>query len=200
MADYAVAIEGLADLSLSDEMVPAIAKAARIAINGTADRARTDADRAMRLQVNFSAAYLAPSAGRLAVTKRASDGDLSAIVTGRARPTSLARFVTGGAVGQRGGVTVTVKPGFAKFMPRAFLLKLRAGSAAVDDTTFNLGLAIRLKPGESIRNKKEMVRISSGLYLLYGPSVSQVFTTVSQDIAPAEAQFLEDEFSRLMAL
>jgi hypothetical protein len=196
---YAVAIEGLESVRNLKDISPAIAKAASQAINRTAERARTDADRAIRLQVAFSAAYLAPSGGRLAVTRTANPNDLAAIITGRGRPTSLARFVVGGAPGQRGGVSVAVKPGVAKFMPRAFLLRLRAG-AAIDDSSFNLGLAIRLRPGESIRNKKETVRIASGLYLLYGPSVNQVFDAVRGDIAPAEAQFLEDEFNRLLEL
>jgi hypothetical protein len=200
MQQYAVAIEGLEAIKSLDDLPERIARAAFRAINTTADRSRTDADRAIRLQVAFAASYLAPSAGRLTVTKRANGDDLAAVITARGRPTSLARYVVSGQVGKRGGVAVEVKPGLAKFMPRAFLMRLRAGAGPVDDANFNLGLAIRLKPGESIHNKKDMVRIASGLYLLYGPAVAQVFSTVSEDIAPAEAQFLEDEFSRLVAL
>lgn len=196
---YAVAVEGLDSVKFAGELSGLIATAALRAINTTADHARTSADRAIRLQVAFSASYLAPSAGRLTVTKRANSNDLSAQITGRGRPTSLARFATSGTPGKP-GVTVVVKPGVARFMPRAFLMRLRRGDQDVDGSNFNLGLAVRLKPGETLRNKKEMIRISDGLYLLHGPSINQVFATVAGDIAPPEAAYLEDEFNRLMAL
>ena len=74
-----------------------------------------------------------------------------------------------------------------------------AGTADLD-TKSNLGLAIRLRPGESINNKRAVVRLQGNLALLFGPSVSQVFAGVANDEAPGIAEKLEQEFLRLMDL
>lgn len=195
---YVIAVDGLAATRTLDSIPREIAIAAYRAINKTADRTRARSARAMREQVNFPARYLSGKDGRLAVSKKARADDLEAVVTGRHRPTSLARFSTSGTPGQQ-GVRVQVAPGFARFMRRAFLIRLRAGDADLD-TRSNLGLAIRLRPGERPENKKKMVQMGNGLWILYGPAVSQVFRTVADDEAPGAAQYLEQEFSRLMEL
>lgn len=191
---YGVTIEGLANLKSMDDVKDNIGISAVRAINKTAERARARSATEIRQQVAFSAQYLAPSGGRLTVTKQATRADLSSVITGRDRPTSLARFSSGGAT-RGAGVRVEVAPGRSRYMKRAFLIKLRAGTGSVE-SKFNMGLAIRLRAGETIQNKKKAVKMEKGLYLLYGPSVAQVFRTVSQDIAPAMAQFLEGEFIR----
>lgn len=89
-------------------------------------------------------------------------------------------------------------------MKKAFFIRLPQGSQ-MTETQFNLGLAIRLKPGEALMNKVQAVRMASGLYLLYGPSVDQVFRAndgggVASDRAPYLAQRLENEFLRLLDL
>ena len=195
--DYVVAVEGLS-LALSDvKALPKnVIKAARLAVNRTVTTTRTRSAREMRQQVNFPARYLTGSTGRLKVTKRASAGDLEAVITGRARPTSLARFVTGRLRPGR-GARVEVEPGAPRVMRRAFLIRLRQGNV-LTDTRFNAGLAIRLKPGETILNKKRVIQVTRGLYVLYGPSVDQVFRTVSEDVAPGAEEFLEAEFLRLL--
>lgn len=196
---FVVAVDGLSALR-SMESIPADVKRAAVqAINKAADRGRTDAARRIREQVNLPASYLAPSGGRLTVTKRATGADLEAAITGRQRPTSLARFAVSGVPNEHKGISVEVAPGFAKFMRRAFLIRLRAGSANLD-TNSNLGLAIRLRPGEVIHNKRVMMKLSGNLYLLYGPSVNQIFASVAQEEAPELADFLEAEFLRLMDL
>lgn len=198
MADYAVFVEGIDTSKLADRLSGSIETAAYRAINRTADRTRTDSAHRIREQVAFSASYLNPSGGRLTVRKKAAKGDLEAVIRGRFAPTSLARFVRGGA--RRGkGVTVVVKPGMATFMRRAFLIRLPQGNT-LTETKSNLGLAIRLKKGETLRNKRIARRLSSGLYLLYGPSVDQVFRTVSEDVSPEAAANLEREFLRLLEL
>jgi hypothetical protein len=196
---YAFAVEGLSSLSSLDDLPAKIEQAARRAVNAATDRARAAAVRGVRQQVNFPASYFAGDESRLRVTKRPSAGDLEGIVTGRHRATSLARFVSSGSVGSKSGVTVEVKSGSARFMRRAFLIRLRAGNANLD-TKSNLGLAIRLKAGESLSNKRNLIRMSNGLYLLYGPSVDQVFRTVAADISPEIGDFLEAEFTRLLDL
>lgn len=196
---YVVAVEGLSGLESLETLPDRVLVAARRAVNKTADRTKVRSAREIRNQVNFPASYVSGQRGRLNVTKKAQGADLEAIIKGRERPTSLAQFVTAGKIGGKTGVSVAVKPGSSRRMPRAFLIKLRAGNASID-TRFNLGLAMRLKPGESIRNKTNFVRLQGNLYLLYGPSVNQVFATVAGDEAPAASTFLEQEFLRLLDL
>lgn len=202
---YGLVIAGLEQLKDIETIPARIALAAQRAVNKTLDRARAGAAREARREVNFPARYL--SGDRLRVAKRASGRDLEGIVRARTRPTSLARFVISGGLGRRGGVAVAVKPGGARAIPRAFLIKLRAGTAALD-TKSNLGLAIRLRPGETLKNKRDKIRLSRNLYLLFGPSVSQVLLHETQgrqagvfvDIEPEIADFLEQEFLRLLDL
>lgn len=195
--DYVVAVDALTDLQGDLDQIPEKLKLAALrAVNRTVERTRTSSARSMRQQVNFPARYLSGRDGRLSITKQATADDLEGVITGRFRPTSLARFTRGGAPG-RAGVRVEVAPGFAKFMRRAFLMRLPAGAADLD-TRSNLGLALRLRPGEKVENKRRMVQLRGNLYLLYGPSVSQVFASVANDEAPGAAEFLETEFNRLL--
>jgi hypothetical protein len=201
-SSYVIVAEGFKGLPDFDEADKRIVAAARMAINRTAQRARTAASREMRQQVNFPASYLTGESARLNITRQATNENLEAVITGRQRATSLARFSRdrdAASARRRGGVSVQVKPGEARFMKGAFLVKLRAG-ATKTDTQFNLGLAIRLKPGERIRNKTQMQQLDHNVYLLYGPSVDQVFRTVREDIAPDAESFLETEFRRLLDL
>lgn len=184
------------------ERAPEIAtQAARLAINQVAQRGGLKLLRERMLrEVAFPMGYLNDS--RLVVRKAYSD-NLEAVITARQRPTSLARFARGSppvAGNRRQGVTVTVKPGEPRFMKSAFLMRLRAG-ATVGDNNFNIGLAIRLKPGERIlnKNKQNTVQLSHNLYLLYGPSGDQVFRTVADDTAPEVASMVKDEFFRQFA-
>lgn len=196
---YVVAVEGLSALRALEEIPNAVKRAALQAVNRTADRTRTAAARKMREQVNWRASYLSPSQGRFAVSEKATADKLEARITARQRATSLAHFSSG--VTKKSGVSVQVAPGFARMMKRAFLIRLRAGNAPID-TRSNLGLAIRLKPGERVQNKHTMVPLKKGsnVYLLYGPSVDQVFRGVSGEVAPDALDFLEAEFARLMEL
>jgi len=184
------------------EQMPAVTtEAARLAINDTARGPAIKLARdEMYGQVNFPAGYL--GSDRLFVGKLARNSDLEAVVVGRDRPTSLARFATNATPGQR-GVRVEVHKGQSKMMKKAFIVRLRAGRT-VDGQTFNVGLAIRLAPGEKLTNKNfpSEVHASSlgpNVVLLYGPSVDQVFRSVSGDIAPAVADSAASEFFRQFA-
>lgn len=204
MAVYGVFVEGLKDLKDFADLRDDIKLAAAQAINSTAERGRTQAARDIREQVNFPAQYLQPAGRRLFVAKKAQRSDLEARIRARARPISLARFVVGNAQVNKPGVTVAIQPGKARFMKRAFLIRLRAGSSNID-TRNNLGLAVRLKPGETLRNKSDVRKLDRNLYLLYGPSIDQVFQArdgsgVAEDIAPDLATRLEQDFLRLMEL
>lgn len=201
---FVVAIDGMEATRSLESLNGSVLKAAVRALNRAAERTRTQASRQIREQVAFPASYLNPSQGRLTVSAQAREDNLEAVISARVRPTMLARFASGGTVG-KAGVSVQVAPGFAKFMKRAFLIRLPAGRTGGSDgveTKSNLGLAIRLKPGEVIQNKKVMQRIGKkgNLYILYGPSVSQVFQSVREDVSPDAAEFLATEFARLLEL
>lgn len=198
---YGVVVEGLSGLRDIENLPDDIIRAARQTVNKTLERTRSRSAKEIRRQVAFPAGYLSGNSGRLAITGRPSGRDLTGEITGRHRPTSLARFAKGSpeSTRQARGVSVTVKPGSPQFMPKAFLIRLRAGSAGID-TQSNMGLAIRLAPGESVRNKRVQMKQWRGLYLLYGPSVDQVFDDVAEAEVPFIEDFMEDEFLRLMGL
>lgn len=206
MADqYAVAIEGLDTLRSFDEIPAEIIKVARLTINAATRRAYAQSGREIRRQVNFPASYVTGQKGRLQITKFATNNDLEGVITGRQRPTSLARFVNGSiSVGgaRKAGVRVEVKPGSVQRLPGAFLIKLRAGSAAID-TKSNLGLAVRTKNGRPPPGYKPLP-LGKNLWLLYGPSIDQVFYSartkrgVAEDISPNIENFMEKEFLRLL--
>lgn len=149
-------------------------------------------------QVAFPSGYL--DNDRLGVTQHATPNRLEARITGRQRATSLARFATSGRVGGTGGVSVKVKQGGgSRLLKNAFLVRLKSGTALSDDA-FNIGLALRLKPGQTVIGKKDtsnMVRLDANVVLLYGPSVDQV---LRQDVAetktPVVVEKIANEFFR----
>ena len=189
---YILVVEGLSSLEDIENLPEEIIRNARNAINKAADRARTSSEREIRKELNFPAQYLR---SRLRVNKRASGSNLEAIISGRDKPTSLARFVTSRSpkVG-KAGVNVKVASNVARRMQQAFVMQLRNG---------NLGLAIRLKPGAMLRGSRGAKQFSSkdsNLYLLYGPSVDQAFRTILPNQEEDAAEYLEREFLRLMEL
>lgn len=205
---YTIDVEGLEDL-IGDitRLTDTQAKTVSQAINSTIQEARRIADRRIRKDTAFPAGYLVQGkkGGKLQVTRTATPNDLQAAIRAEFRPTSLARFSSQKSVGlarRSGGVSVSVKPGSVKFMKKAFLVKLRRGTA-LTETVHNLGLAIRLKPGENIKNKKAMPASKTnknwkGVFLLYGPSVDQTFRSVAEQMEPEVKAFLEREYLRLM--
>ena len=182
----------LGDVRRYFEELPVIAeKSAVMSINQVVER---DGLAMMRSDINsqvaFPTGYL-KNDGRLSVTRRAREGSLEAVITARDRPTSLARFSSGQtpASTRKGGVTVEVKRGKTVHMKKAFLVNLKNG---------NLGLAVRLKPGESLANKTngKPVMLAKNVYLLYGPSVDQVFQTVAEESLPELGAMVSKEFLR----
>lgn len=202
MAQFAVMVEGVETLRDIKELAPRVKFAAAQAINKVARDQRAEAARRITDQINIPKSYVSPSGGRLVVSQQAQRTSLEARITARGRPTSLARFSKGSP--GKAGVTVEVKPGQTSYMRRAFLIRLPQGST-LTDSRFNLGLAIRLRPGERLDNKVRQVKLDKGLYLLYGPSVQQVFLDnsgkgVADDLAEPTADYLEAEFARLLSL
>lgn len=187
--DYVVVVEGLSSLEDIENLDESILRNARNAINKTLDRTRTASDKQIREELAFPARYLQ---SRLTVSRRAAGTSLQGMISGRDRPTSLARFVKNrNQAPGKAGVTVQVSASASKRMNRAFLMKLKNG---------NLGLAMRLKEGERLANKKNIVKVGAGLYLLYGVSVDQAFQQIMPEQEEGAADYLEREFLRLMEL
>lgn len=209
MNDYVVVIESVEALRFVGTLDPAVEVAMIRALNKTADRTRTTADKRIRSQVNFPASYLRPSEKRLWVATKAGRGSLEAIVRGRGRPTSLARFAAkntpkpGPTRPKNGEISVEVKPGIKHKIPRAFLINLKGSPESA-----NLGLAVRTNGGrpQGAYAPKELTRLGKNLWLLYGPSIDQVLYSarnaggVVEEIAPETLSFLNREFLRLMDL
>lgn len=205
MSDFAVFAEGLDELATFEDDLRKVRVNAARAINKIARDARAKAAREIREQVNLPARYVSPSGKGLYIGEKASPNDLETVIRARQRPTSLARFVRGRPRPSKAGVYVEVAPGKARFMKRAFIVQLPGLGGSTDPELANRGLAIRLRPGERLSNKVEAVRMQSGLYLLYGPSVDQVFrsrdgTGVANDLVPEIELALSEEFFRLMEL
>ena len=203
MSDFAVFAEGLAELDDFKNLKQDIRFAATKAINKIARDKRSRAARIIRDQVNFPASYVSPGQKRLYVSKQATGGDLEARITARGRATSLARFVQGNPKPGKPGVYLTVAPGKSRYASRLFIVRLKGIDGQTDSIRANLGLAIRLRPGESLKNKYSARKLASGLYLLYGPSVDQVFrasdgTGVANSMVPEIQRDLSAEFLRLL--
>lgn len=197
-------IRGLTDTVEYFESFPDIsARAARLAINQVASRGGMRlAQDAIYEQVAFPDGYL--SGDRLFVRKYAHEGDLEAIIVARKRATSLARFAQGQPIGSaaaRSGIRVQVKRGKAVVMRRAWLVRLKQGASLTEDQ-YNVGLALRVNPGEKIVGKYSAHKswlVPGSVALLYGPSVDQVFRSVLDDIAAPIGQMVVDEFFRQFA-
>lgn len=175
------------------------ARAASMAINQIASRSgmRTIQDE-MYAQIQFPRGYL--TGDRLGVTQYAKPTSLEAKITARKRATSLARFAAGQPLGSRGhaGVRVAVKAGSSTHLKDAWLVRLNKG-ASKDEDNYNIGLAVRLKPGQQLENKKSTHTswlVPNAVALLYGPSVNQVFQDVREDVSGELADQLSAEFFR----
>lgn len=182
MTPYVIEVSGFDELGDFESLSRSVKDNLKNAVNRTIDRARTIIDRDIRENVNLSKSHLAR---RMSVVKRATAANPEAVLKATDDPFGLAGFATSK---RRGGVRVEVTPGDPKTMKRAFLL--------YGDKV----LAIRLKPGESFKNKKYARQVDSGLYALYGPSVDQAFATFAEERADDLLDLLENEFNRLQEL
>lgn len=208
MRQFAIFVDGLSDVEAVKLDLPNARMNMVRAINKIVPQARTRAASLIRAQVNFPAGYLTPQGQRLYVSSLARRDRTEGVISARGRPTSLARFISSYVPGKE-GVKVEVEPGRSVLMKRAFVVQLPAGRNV--ETKSNRGLAVRVGKGNILRNKRTAVRLDSGLYLLYGPSVDQVFLAatganagkgVSTDPAFTN-EILDDlqtEFLRLMDL
>lgn len=178
-----------------------IERAEVLAVNEAARYGRAEGSRKIVQEVAFRKSYVLKN---LYVKNKARAGRPEAIIEGRFTPSSLAQFATTPLrFGRQNGVRVRVKAGGgARLMRRAFYTKLRFGNKALGEM-FNVGLAIRLKKGETIQGKRVSKKLredkNGATYLLYGPSVNQAFFFVRDEIAPAVQNRLNSEFIRQLA-
>ena len=192
--------EGLSDAAVYFERMPDVSRrSARLAINTVLARSGmklvTDE---MYSQVNFPKGYL--NGDRLRVSKRATETNLEGSIIGRKRATSLARFAETRAIGrQPGTLKVTVRNGRSTYLRNAWLVRLRKGKSLTEDQ-FNVGLAVRVKPGDTLGNKKSAhqawLNPQKTVALLYGPSVDQVFRDVAEDKGSDILNLVSREFFR----
>lgn len=169
--------------------VRAAEKAQFRSVNRVTSKFRTAASKAIREQVRLPAAYVNKN---LTITQKATKENPEAMISGRKRPTRLARYgakqlartaraatgdkLRGISAGKKqAGVSVAVsRSGGRKKMRGAFLLPLK--SAGV------MGVFVRTGPGEK------------DIKHLYGPSVDQMFRGVRQDLKPKVGKELAREY------
>ena len=152
---FTVDIDDLGSLALFDPTNVDHQRKAAMALNAAAKKARAWAKEEMLKDVAFPKAYLEGQESRLYVSKFATADSLESAVTGRARATSLARFSPDREIGlakrSKAGVVLRVKPGRTTNIPHSWLIKLNRGED--QEGGFNIGLAMRLRPGETVKNK-----------------------------------------------
>lgn len=176
------------------------AKAMRMALNDTARGKGMKLIRSHMInEIAFNPSYL--NNGRLSITKRATNSNPEVVITARKRATSLARFVSGNkSLSGRAGVSVRVKKGKTTYLKKAWLVRLNKGASKTEDN-YNVGLAVRVGPGESVSNKKTAHQswlVRGKVALLYAPSVSQVFRSVANDVADPIGEMVAAEYLRQM--
>lgn len=188
---------------VSDMQIRAMSKA----LNKTGPHTRTQMDRAIRQQVAFPASYLRPSTKRLFVAKKATKTKLETVIEGRGRPTSLARFIKGGALAMKNrrkkpeAIQVEVKPGSVSGIKRAWVVSL---PGAPDSN--NLGLAVRTEAGKKPKGAYAPKKLDNNVWLLYGPSVDQVLYSVRnnggviEEIYGPTLDYLSREYDRLLTM
>lgn len=200
---WSVFVEGMSDDMLPGLSAETLTRARVMAVNKIVRDGRAMFAKDVREEVALPARAVSESGKRLYVKQQATPGRVEGIIRASGRPTSLATYARSPQTAERGaGATVEVSPGKARFMRKAFFVKLPQGNV-LTDSQYNLGLAVRLRPGETLRNKTSAVRLASGLYLLYGPSVDQVFRSndgdgLAKDRSDILADKLETEFLRLL--
>lgn len=162
---------------------------ARIAINDTVRWALKYVREDMESSVNFPAGYLRQE-DRLKVGKFASNNSLEANIGARFEPTSLARFALDSASAD--GIMVSVKRGNGpKLIEKAFTWGLRSGSVSRGNT----GVVVRSKgKPKGAYKPKEVGAKWPDLWLLYGPSVYQVFRVSMDRFGPQIQNELEKQF------
>jgi hypothetical protein len=195
-----VEVRGLEDFEAYFAKAPeATVEAARRAINAGARRLASKASEQIRKDVAFRPCelYSPRNTGKITVAPASSES-LEARVRGAGSPTLLAKFATNAPSGAaRRGLKPRVKvdPGKTVTLNRGFFVRFKNGV---------VGIAVRLKPGERLVNKKgagyPLRRGDSGAYILYSVEVDQALAVAGQDRLDEVADFVRAEFFRQLDL
>lgn len=173
----------------------AATQAARFAINAGARKLASASSKQIRGSITFGARELYspanPKAGKISVLL-ASDSSLEARVRGADRPTLLSRFAVNRPTGKRKIVPrVRVSPRKTAELARSWFMRFPNGQ---------VGIAVRLKPGETMRNRKlgnaYPLKGSPNAFVLFGPSVEQALGQAAPDNLRAVEKLVNDEFLR----
>lgn len=170
------------------------ARALSRALNKTASKAKTIASRAIRDQINLSAAYVrqnlrGPANG---FDYKATVNKLTARISASKRGVLLYQFSTNSvaATGRPPApIKVKIKPGESPIViSSAFWVRTKGSN--------KLTPAVR----NSVLRQLNMTRTtdSGSFTVLHGPSLSQVFSTVKGDIDGDMSQVLTDNFTHEM--
>jgi len=136
------------------------------ALNKTVSKGRTLSSKKIREQVSLKANYVKSKLN----IRKATWTKLTASISAESRGLILTNYATG--VDKNGHIKVKIKKkGKAKIFTDAFLTTINAGSKKVD------AIAVR----DPATNKFKV---------LYGPSVSQVFNTVRDDVDTELVEYL----------
>lgn len=192
-------IQGLATFVARTPEVAA--EAAKLAVGDAAEWGRNLSKREMVSAVNLPADALAGR--RFRISQRPTTANPEAVISADNNPLGLSRFVVGpGKVGMPGPQTRTLRGGTTTQWPKggdrgdyAFLIKVgpgKKGSAPAVRAGF--GLAIRTT--RPMENSREAFKIGKDLYLLFGPSVDQMFGQLMPQIVPRVEAKLQTEFAR----
>ena len=169
------------------------ADAMRVAINKTTPRVRTASSRAIREQVRLQASFVSQRLTIIKATRRTLNGRIRAL----SRGLLLSRFSTDPIIGSdkvgwfrpplvpAQGIRVKVKPtGGAKLVTGDAETRGNKPFYMVINKGANVAIAARLaNPGP----RGGRVKVFSG------PSLSQVFSTVREDVTPSAADIFEGE-------
>ena len=164
-------------------------EALRVAINKTTPKVRTASSRAIRDQVRLQAAYVNERLSSIKATRKSLNGRIRAA----SRGLLLSRFstdpiVAGDKVGwwkppamPAQGIRVKVKPdGAAKVVTGDSETRGNTPFYMIINGGNNVAIAARVRGGRKIK-------------VFSGPSLSQVFNTVRDDVSPAAAEVFTGE-------
>lgn len=201
MSNVTISTEGLEDMEKYFREAPEKAViAAQRAINYAARKYGRSTAKAVEAQLNFKTKLYndtSPARGRISVLL-ASRQTLTATVRASSEPLLLSKFAVNEPKGKSRakfrGVTpkVQVTKGSVKDMPGSFYVPFKNGQ---------VGLAIRLKKGESIRNRHSgrtypLFKKDPSVQVLYGPSLDQAFATKTIDAVGPVSRDVREEFLR----
>lgn len=203
MSNISITVEGLDDLADTFEQFPQqAAEAARRAVNYAADRFARRTANGIKSELNLGSTQLYnasnPRGSRIKV-RRATMDVLTATVSASSAPMLLSNFATNIPRGRGRGVKavspiVMVSPGSSQKLNNAFYVQAKNGTWLI---------AVRLKPGESLRNKKSgrtypLRKGDPSTSVLYGPSLDQAFRVKADDNLSQIGTDVRSEFLRQM--